>query len=132
MEKFDLKKVIDKYNLDPTSVASALFPHVQYKKVALNRVLKGEAQLNVEQLTTLAKLAGVLVSDLFTLDNWKSCTQDGHLTFVQGEYTAILNYNGVYLTVFRNKQPIYEELVLKNMSISEFINYLNQIINGQA
>ena len=47
-QTFDIKKVIEHYKLDTNEVAEALFPHVRYKTLALNRVLKGEAYLDAD------------------------------------------------------------------------------------
>ena len=56
-QNFNINKVIEHYKLDTEEVASTLFPHVRYQKLALDRVLKGEACLNTDQLQALAKLA---------------------------------------------------------------------------
>ena len=69
--KFDINSVIERYHLDPKDVAEALFPRNQHKGMALDRVLKGIASIDTEQLSALAKLAGVVVSDLFEINgNW--------------------------------------------------------------
>lgn len=130
-QKFNLNKVIKLYNLDTEEVATTLFPHVKYQKLALDRVLKGEAVLDTEQLEALAKLAGVLIHDLFVVEDWKGSTEDGCLTFLKGEYKVKLNYRGVYLSIYKGSELIHQELTLNNMNMTEFIEYITKIINNK-
>lgn len=128
MEMFDLKQIIERYNLNTEDVAKVLFPHVRYQKLALDRVLRNDTYLNTEQLQALAKLAGVLVSDLFTIDDWKGSFENKCLTFKRGTYTVKLNYNGVSLSIYKETKLVYQELVLENMSMTDFISYIDNII----
>lgn len=128
METFDLKQIIEHYNLNTDDVAKALFPHIRYQKLALDRVLRNDTFLNTEQLQALAKLAGVLVSDLFTIDDWKGSFENECLTFKRGEYTVKLNYNGVSLSIYKDAKLIYQELILENMPMTDFISYINNKI----
>ena len=130
-QNFNINKVIERYKLDTEEVASALFPHVRYQKLALDRVLKGEACLNTDQLQVLAKLAGVFVHDLFTVDDWKTSSEDGCLTFIKDDYKVKLNYKGVYLSIYKEQELIHQELALNNMTITEFIEHINKVINNQ-
>lgn len=126
-QEFNITKVIELYKLDVNEVAEALFPNVRYKKLALDRVLKGEATINTEQLQALAKLAGVLTSDLFNIDSWKGSTEDGHLTFLKGDYKAKLNYNGAWLSLYKNNELIKQEMFTPNMTLDEFIQHITEL-----
>lgn len=130
-QNFNISKVIEHYKLDIEDVASALFPHARYQKLALGRVLKGEAYLNTYQLQALAKLAGVFVHDLFTIDDWKGSSEDGCLTFIKDDYKVKLNYKGVYLSIYKGPKLIHQELTLNSMTIMEFIEHINKVINNQ-
>ena len=130
-QNFNINKVIEHYKLDTAEVASTLFPHVRYQKLALDRVLKGETCLNTDQLQALAKLAGVFVHDLFTLDDWKASSEDGCLTFIKDDYKVKLNYKGVYLSIYKGPELIHQELALNNMTITEFVEHINKVINNQ-
>ena len=130
-QSFNINKVIEHYKLDTKEFANTLFPHVRYQKLALDRVLKGEACLNTDQLQALAKLAGVFVHDLFTVDDWKGSSEDGCLTFIKDDYKVKLNYKGVYLSIYKGPELIHQELALNNMTITEFIEHINKIINNQ-
>lgn len=129
-EEFNINDVIQRYSLDEDEVAAALFPQVRYQKAALERIQSGKAKLDVEQLQALAKLAGVLIYDLFSIDTWKGASEDNCLVFIKGEYKVKLNYNGVFLSIYKAHKLIYQELALKNMSMTEFINYIDNIIKN--
>lgn len=126
-QEFNINKVIEHYKLDVNEVAEALFPNVRYKKLALDRVLKGEAVINTEQLQALAKIAGVLTSDLFNIDSWKGSTEDSCLTFLKGEYKAKLNYNGAWLSLYKNNELIKQEMFTPNMTLNEFIRHITEL-----
>lgn len=131
-QKFNINRIIEHYNLDTEEVAKVLFPHVKYQKLALDRILKGEAFLDTDQLETLAKFAGVFVHDLFFIaDEWKGSSEDGHIVFLKGEYKVKLNYNGAALSIYKGTQLIHNELVLGTMSVAEFIDHINKVINNQ-
>lgn len=131
-QQFNINKVIEHYKLNTDDVAEVLFPHARYKKLALARVLKGEASLSTEQLEALAKLAGVFMHDLFFIaDNWKGAiSEDGCLVFLKDDYKAKLNYKGVLLSIYKGHDLIHQELALNNMSVSQFIEYINKVINN--
>lgn len=130
MTHFDINKVIEHYGLDVNEVAKVVFPKVNYPKVALNRVLKGEATLGVEQLERLAEFIGVLPGDLFELSQWKGTTEDNHLVFKRGDYTVRLNYSGAYLTISKNNEVIHQEITGDNKVLTEFINHIDQLIKN--
>lgn len=128
-QKFDLAKVIEHYKLDREEVEQALFPHVRYRKQALDRVLKGEGQLTVEQLQTLATLSGVFIQDLFSLDNWKGSKEDNCLTFLRGEFKVKLNYNGVFLSIYKGTDLVHQEINSSNKTLQEFLDYITLLTN---
>lgn len=132
MEKqFDINKIIAYYKLDPQDLAKVLFPFVKYQKQALERIIRGEAELNVTQIEKLASYIGVLVTDLFSIDTWKSATEDNCLTMLKGDYKVKLNYNGVYVSIYKNNELIYQELAnMPSMTINEFIDFLNNFIKN--
>lgn len=128
-QKFNLAKVLEHYKLDREEVEQALFPHVRYRKQALDRVLKGEGQLTVEQLQTLAKLSGVFIQDLFSLDEWKGGKEDDCLTFIKGEFKVKLNYKGVYLSIYKGADLVRQEITSPARTIQEFLEYITLITN---
>ena len=128
MQQFDINQLIAKYNLDTSELAKVLFPNVKYPKQALDRVLKNEAVLDVEQLHFLAKHLGVLVSDLFTIDSWRGGYADGHLAFIKDNYKVVINMNGCFLTLFKDNKVI-EQIIATNeaLTIKQFIDFINNL-----
>ena len=53
-QQFNIGNVIEHYKLNTEDLAKVLFPTVKYPKQAFDRVLKGEANLDVIQLERLA------------------------------------------------------------------------------
>ena len=128
-QSFDLAKVIEHFKLDREEVETVLLPHVRYRKQALDRVLKGEGQLTVEQLQALANLSGVFIQDLFSLDTWKGGKEDNCLTFLKGEFKVKLNYNGVFLSIYKGTTLVHQEINSSNKTLQEFLNYITLLTN---
>lgn len=127
--QFNINSVIEHYKLNTEDLAKVLFPTVKYPKQAFDRVLKGEANLDVVQLERLAKHVGVLITDLFYVDTWKSLSDNGCLTLLKGDYKVKLNYNGVYISIYKNNELIYQRISnIPDMTVNEFVNYLNNLI----
>ena len=131
MESFNINNVVEYYKLNTEDLAKVLFPAVKYPKQALDRILKGEGNLDIVQVEKLANYIGVLVTDLFSINTWKGSTEDECLILLKGQYKAKLNYNGVYLSVYKNNVPIVQSISnVPNMTIQEFINFLNNLIKN--
>lgn len=129
MSTFDLSKAIEYFGLSTDNVAKLLFPSAKYPKMALARILKGEADLDLNQLYSLASYLGITVQDLLTVDSWKSISEDGHLVFVKDQYKAKVNYNGAFLTLYEGDSVIAQEAGnISTMTISDFINHINKLI----
>lgn len=132
MEKFDINKVISHYNIgaDTSELAKLLFPNVKYPKQAFDRIIKGEASLDVDQLQKLAEYLGVLTHELFSVDSWKGTSEEGHLTFTKGEYKVKLNYNSVFLSLYKNGELVDTKISsVPTMSLNDFIKYIDELIN---
>lgn len=134
MTHFNLNRIINEYQPNTDELGKVLFPYIKYPKQAFDRVLRGEANLDVAQVEALASYLGVFPQDLFKMDGWsqKWDSDDKCLTFIKGDYRVNLNYNGSYVTVYRNNEMIYQEIKANadSMTVEDFINYINQIVNG--
>lgn len=131
MEQFNISNVIEHYKLNTEDLAKVLFPTVKYPKQAFDRVLKGEANLDIMQVERLASHIGVLVTDLFSANTWKGSSEDGCLVMLKGEYKVKLNYNGVYVSIYKNNNLISQNLSnVPSMTVQEFINYINNFIKN--
>lgn len=131
MEQFNISNVIEHYKLNTEDLAKVLFPMVKYPKQAFDRVLKGEANLDITQVERLASHIGVLVTDLFSANTWKGSSEDGCLVMLKGEYKVKLNYNGVYVSIYKNNNLISQNLSnVPSMTVQEFINYIDNFIKN--
>jgi hypothetical protein len=131
MEQFNISNVIEHYKLNTEDLAKVLFPTVKYPKQAFDRVLKGEANLDIMQVERLASHIGVLVTDLFSVNTWKGSSEDGCLVMLKGEYKVKLNYNGVYVSIYKNNNLICQNISnVPSMTVQEFINYIDNFIKN--
>ena len=131
MEQFNINSVIEHYKLNTEDLAKVLFPTVKYPKQAFDRVLKGETDLDIKQIETLASHIGVLVTDLFSAGTWKGSSEDGCLTMLKGDYKVKLNYKGVFVSIYKNNNLIEQKISnVPDMTMSEFINYLDNFIKS--
>lgn len=128
-QQFNIVKVMEHYKLSQEDLAKVLFPNVKYPKQAFDRILKNEASLDVVQLERLADYVGILVSDLFSVDTWKSTLEDNCLVLLKGGYKVKLNYNGVYISIYKDNELLYKRLSnIPSMTVNEFINYIDNFI----
>ena len=131
MEHFDINQVIKHYKLNTESLAKVLFPAIKYPKLALDRIIKGEGDLDTTQIEKLAAHIGVLVAELYSIDTWNGSTEDECLILIKGPYKAKLNYKGVYLSVYKNDLLIDQKISsTQSMTIEEFVNLLDTIIKN--
>ena len=88
--------------------------------------------MDIAQVEKLANYIGVLVTDLFSANTWKgSAAEDGCLTLLKGQYKAKLNYNGVYLSIYKDNVLIEQKISnVPDMTIQEFINFLDNLIKN--
>lgn len=129
MEKFDVNKIIEQYNIDAQDLAKWLFPNVKYPKLAFDRVLKGETNLDIEQVAILAKYIGVTVADLFANESWRSSFRDNLMVLTKGDYSVEFDPKCIFIRVYKNGEFVDNILVnLQQTSFEEFINYIDNII----
>jgi hypothetical protein len=129
--KIDIDELIAKYNLNISELARFVFPDAKYPKHALNRIRKGEAVLDANQLSALATYIGVPVSELFSDNFWKGRTEDGCLVFLKGRYKAKLRYLGVFLSIYKDDKLCLQEIGdMAMMTIKEFTDYLDITIKS--
>ena len=131
MEKFDIQKILEHYKPDTGELSKVLFPKAKYPKQAFDRVVKGEANLDVQQVEKLASYLGVLISDLFSVDDWKGQWDNDAkcVAFVKAPYRVNLNYNGTFITVYKDEKVIHREVkATPGMQLTDFISYINKFI----
>lgn len=130
MNHFDINQVIKCYNPDVKELAKVLFPDVRYPDAAFNRIVKGEAALDVNQLEALADYIGVPVKDLFSVSSWKGRMEDGCIVLIKGDYKVKLNYKGTYLTLYKKHRLMRKIVANTNMTLEEFVDYIDNLIKN--
>lgn len=133
MEHFNINNVIEHYNLNVENLAKVMFPNVKYPKQAFDRILKGEADLDIKQVETLASHIGVIVTDLFSVDTWKGISEDNYLTLLKGDYKVKLNYHGAFISIYKDNKLISQQIAnAPSMTIQEFVEFLDNLIKNYS
>lgn len=132
MKTIDLKEIIEKRKLDAKDVAQQLFPGIKYPKLALNRILAGEAVLDANQISKLALMTGMSMDDLYSGAEWKMKSKSNLITFTNDDFKAELNTETWITKIFHNGSLFHESIIHSGSTpISNYINELNSIINKQ-
>lgn len=129
MKTIDLNAIIAEDGLDVKEVASHLFPSNSYPKLALNRILSGEAVLDATQISKLSLLTGRSVSQLFNTGDWRHEITDGVYVLTSGTFKAELDTK-TWITKIFDKNTLFHDEVIHagTTSLSEYVNKLNSII----
>lgn len=125
----DLKKIVEKYELNVLELSKQLFPDNQYPRLALNRVIKGKALLDSNQLSKLALICNIPVSDLYDGSEWKSKCKKGFITLTNDDFKAELNIKTGITKVFHKNSLFHESIIHTGITyLSEYINKLESIV----
>lgn len=130
MKTIDLSKIIEDRGLNTKEVAKELFPKNKYPKLALDRVIKGEAFLDTNQVSRLSLITGVPIQFLYSNGEWKTTSkEEGIVTFQTGEYRAELN-TGEWITKIYHKGSIFHESVIhqESITLSKYLKSLTELI----
>lgn len=129
-KSIDLKGIIASQNLDPKELAKQLFPGNKHPKLALNRVLAGEAVLDADQISKLASLTGLTPDELYSENGWKSTSKNGKMIFQNGDYKAELDTETWVTKIFHNDSLFHETVMTPSTTpISTYIKQLELIIS---
>jgi hypothetical protein len=130
MRTIDVKKVIDSAGLDFKEVAAQLFPKNKYPDLALNRVIKGVNALDADQISKLALMANVPISDLFSGGEWKAVSKGKTHIFSNGDYKVELDTETWISRIF-HKGSLFHESVIHSGStpLSEYLENIDVLIN---
>lgn len=132
MSKINLSKILEGANLKKSDVASKLFPHVQYPSMAINRVIKGEALLDEEQISMLASLAGCTIDQLYRGGGeWRSKeVSKSSITLIKNEWEAVLDRESWTSRIFKNGTLFHETIMHSHaITLKEYISTIEEIIN---
>lgn len=122
---FDIKKVIEDYNIDITKLATVLYPLAKYKKQAFDRVLRGESFLDVNQLYKLAEYLSINVSDLF---KDKNTVVFSDTKILYGELSAVFDVSKKMIFFYNGNELIEKSITdTKFVTIDELIEKFNTL-----
>lgn len=129
MKTIDINNIIESKGLDQTDLAKELFPGAKHPKMALQRIIKGEAQLDSEQIVRLSIYTGIPIGELFGQRDWKAKTKEGVHTFESEDYRAELDTNTWISKVWKKDELIHEVVIHdQHISLSNYFSILNNVI----
>lgn len=130
MKTINLSEIIEKQNLDVKDVAEQLFPSNKYPKLALDRVLKGEAFLDTNQVSKLSMLTGIPIEKLYSGAEWKGSNEKGVHKFTNGDYVAELDTKTWVTKLYCNGSLFHESIIHNGtIALSAYLNELTSLIN---
>ena len=131
MRTINIKEIIEKQGLDVKEVSQHLFPKNKYPRLALNRVMTGDAVLDADQISKFALMAGINISDLYSGANWNAKSKQGIHVFTNGDFRAELNAGTWVTKIFHNDSLFHESVIHSGSTpISEYLKELDLIISN--
>lgn len=129
MRTIDLRRIIEQNHLDWGEISTELFPKNKQPRRALDRVAKGEALLDSEQISRLATLLGVEIQDLYMGYEWKATSKPGLITLTTDKFRAEIDTKKWSLKVYASDKLFHDEVLMSpTIQLSELLKNLNQII----
>ena len=130
MKTIDVNGIISEQKLDLEEVAQQLFPGNKYPKLALKRVLAGEAVLDANQISKLSLMTGLSIDQLYSENGWKSTSKSGVIIFQNGDYKAELSTKTWVTKIFHKGSLFHESVITPGATpVSEYIKKLDSIID---
>lgn len=130
MKTINLEKIITDHALDVREVGKELFPSAKYPKLALDRILKGEAFLDTNQVSKLSLITGIPIEVLFSGGEWKTQGSENKITFTSEDYKAELDTLTWVTKVYYKGSLFHEEIISqKHIELSEYLETLRNLIN---
>jgi len=122
----NIKEVIEAAKLDKQEVAAQLFPRAKHADLALNRVIRGESELDASQIEKLSVLSGVPVDQLFT-GGWKVRNKKGVFFFHKDDIRAKLNTEDWTTKIFRSGSLVCETVLHSGaITVSEYTKLITE------
>lgn len=128
MRRVDLPAIVEKHKLDTGELAELLFPVNKHKTLALNRVLKGESQLDADQLSRLAAFLNMPIDALYG-STWVVVPKSKKQRYENGEYIAEIDPASGITKIFHKKSLLFQEVIHAGATtIMDFFKQLDLII----
>jgi hypothetical protein len=129
MQTLDLKRIMITANLKASYIGAHLFPDNRDPRQAVQRVARGEAFLNSEQIAKLSELLNVPIGLLFDDASWCMSVKPERrniINFRTYDYFAELNTETMETTLSRNDVLMFEKLINHDRGIT-LTDYLAQL-----
>lgn len=130
MQTINLQKLIEERDLDRDVLAAELFPGHKFPNLALARVIQGKSVLDANQISRLAQITGLNISDLFEGATWKSePLKKGLVTFTSGRYRAELDTQTLITKIY-HIDTLFHTATMSHatITISDYLRSLDEII----
>lgn len=132
MQKLDLDRIMKTAKLKNAYMAPRLFPDNKFPMNSIQRVRRGEAFLNSEQIAKLSELLNVPIGLLFDDAEWAmdvSKDEPNIIRFRAYGYFAELNTKTMKTRVSLNGNVFFEQITHeKGTSIGDYLNDLTDLI----
>lgn len=129
MNEIDIKVIIEKQGLNIKEVAAQLFPGNSYPKLALDRVIKGKAFLDSNQISKLSFISRMPIQFLYSNSKWDFESKRKEIRFSHGEYVGVLNTFNNITKIYHNKSLFHESIIHKSsIPLSEYLEKIEQLI----
>jgi hypothetical protein len=133
MHTINLDNIIIACKLDPSELASRLFPRAKHPRMALSRIRSGAGKLDADQISLLSQLTGLSVSELFGTSRWTAKHTKGTHTFRNGVYTAVLDTATWTTCVYADSSLIYESVIHSDLvPLGAYLAKLDEIITDHS
>lgn len=132
MEQLDINNILETFNPDKKELASLLFPGNNWPETAFDRIVKGVAKLDSEQIAILADYLGVHVGELYTVEDskWHGRREPGS-DFVLAKQSYKAKYSNGKVSVYKKNSHIGSFVVpTKVIPFKDLISLLDNYINN--
>lgn len=132
MSAFNINNLILKYKLDEDTLAKELFPDNKFPKVALARITSGVGFLDTYQLSILAKITNLKISDLFIDEEWVHVIAENKMKFYKNNYRVELDLETLVSDIYYSDKLVAAETLVvdKNIKLSTYLKLVNEVITN--
>jgi len=130
MKTINLKQILETKGLSVNEVSKQLFPGNKHPRLALNRVMAGDAVLDADQISKLSALAGMTIDELYGT-KWVSSSNEGIVTFTTDTYSAVLDPDTWITKIFDNDTLFHESVIHSSGTpLKTYLTLLNDLIEN--
>ena len=130
MKTINLAKLIADKGLDKAEIARALFPNNRFPNEALSRIISGVGVLDANQISKLASMCNLPISELFEGGNWTAESKNGVHKFTNGKYVAELDCTTWNTKLYHDGTLYHEDILHSGLTtLSEYLYVLDNLID---